>query len=77
MLSIGKARRWPKSATTPPVAAVAGDYYSGRGEAEGYWLGNGAADLGLQGKVHPAQLSAMLTGANPTTGEPLGLRHDY
>jgi TrwC relaxase len=49
-------------------------YYSGEGEAEGYWLGDAARDLGLEGKVDADQLVAMLTGRNPVTGEPLGLK---
>jgi conjugative relaxase-like TrwC/TraI family protein len=56
------------------VAEGAEDYYSGKGEAEGYWLGDAAEDLGLQGRVEPAQLVAMLTGMDPATGEPLGLQ---
>src|SRR5205085_9368940 len=57
------------------VAEGAEDYYSGEGEADGQWLGDAAADLGLHGKVDPEQLPAMLTGGNPASGEPLGLRH--
>jgi hypothetical protein len=32
------------------------------------------ADLGLEGTVEDEQLSAMLTGRDLATGEPLGLR---
>jgi conjugative relaxase-like TrwC/TraI family protein len=75
MLSIGKLGAGQERYYLDQVAEGAEDYYSGEGEAEGYWLGDGAADLGLQGKVEPEQLVAMLTGRNPATGEPLGLRH--
>jgi len=57
------------------VAEGAEDYYSGEGEAEGYWLGDAAEDLGLQGKVEPDQLTAPLTGTNPASGEPFGMQH--
>jgi conjugative relaxase-like TrwC/TraI family protein len=75
MLSIGKLGRGQESYYLGKVAEGAEDYYSGEGEAEGYWLGDVAEDLGLQGKVEPAQVVAMLTGGDPATGEPLGLRH--
>src|SRR5689334_2059383 len=75
MLSIGKLGRGQESYYLGKVAEGAEDYYSGEGEAEGYWLGDAAEDLGLQGKVEPAQLVTMLTGGDPASGEPLGLRH--
>jgi conjugative relaxase-like TrwC/TraI family protein len=75
MLSIGKMGAGQEGYYLGKVAQGAEDYYSGEGEAEGYWLGDGAEDLGLQGKVEPAQLASMLTGTNPASGEPFGLRH--
>jgi hypothetical protein len=75
MLSIGKLGRGQERYYLDKVAEGAEDYYSGEAEAEGYWLGDAAEDLGLQGKVEPAQLVAMLTGSDPSTGGPLGLRH--
>src|SRR5690606_11980510 len=75
MLSIGKLGRGQERYYLDKVAEGAEDYYSGQGEAEGYWLGDAAHDLLLEGEVGPDQLSAMLTGRNPATGEPLGLRH--
>ncbi len=74
MLSIGKLGVGQERYYTERVAEAAEDYYSGRGEAEGYWLGAAAADLGLDGKVDPEGLTAMLTGRHPASGEPLGLR---
>ncbi|MEZ5078185.1 MAG: MobF family relaxase [Solirubrobacterales bacterium] len=56
------------------VAEGAEDYYSGEGEAPGYWLGDSAGDLGLQGTVDGDQLVAMLTGNDPATGLSLGLK---
>ncbi|MGN6257928.1 MAG: MobF family relaxase [Solirubrobacterales bacterium] len=75
MLSIGKMGAGQEGYYLGKVAQGAEDYYSGEGEAEGYWLGDAAENLGLQGKVDPDQLVSMLTGTNPASGEPLGLRH--
>jgi len=75
MLSIGKLGAGQHAYYLDKVAEGAEDYYSGEGEAAGYWLGDAARELGLEGHVEPDQLIAMLTGANPATGEPLGLRH--
>ncbi len=74
MLSIGKLGAGQHAYYLGKVAEGAEDYYSGEGEAEGYWLGEAARLLGLEGKVEAEQLVAMLTGNNPATGEPLGLR---
>jgi conjugative relaxase-like TrwC/TraI family protein len=75
MLSIGKVGSGQERYYLGKVAEGAEDYYSGEGEAAGYWLGDAAQELGLEGHVEPDQLVAMLTGADPATGEPLGLRH--
>src|ERR1700761_2960095 len=75
MLSIGKLGAGQERYYTERVAEGAEDYYSGRGEAEGYWIGDGARDLGLDGKVDAEGLTAMLTGRHPASGAPLGLRH--
>ncbi len=56
MLSIGKLGAGQHSYYLDKVAEGAEDYYSGEGEAEGYWLGDGAEHLGLDGKVEPDQL---------------------
>jgi conjugative relaxase-like TrwC/TraI family protein len=71
MLSIGKLGTGQERYYLEKVAEGAEDYYSGEGEAEGQWLGDAAAELGLEGAVEPDQLTAMLTGRNPVTGEPL------
>jgi conjugative relaxase-like TrwC/TraI family protein len=74
MLSIGKLGAGQHAYYLGKVAEGAEDYYSGEGEAEGYWFGEAARQLGLEGAVEPDQLVWMLTGHNPATGEPLGLR---
>ncbi len=74
MLSIGKLGTGQENYYLEKVAEGAEDYYSGEGEAQGEWIGDAAEELGLAGEVEPAQLTAMLTGNDPATGEPLGLR---
>ena len=71
MLSIGKLGIGQERYYLDKVAEGAEDYYSGEGEAAGQWLGDAAEGLGLDGAVEPEQLTAMLTGRNPATGEPL------
>jgi hypothetical protein len=74
MISIGKLGSGQERYYTEKIAEGAEDYYSGDGEAEGQWIGQGATQFDLEGKVEPEQLTAMLTGRNPATGEPLGLK---
>jgi conjugative relaxase-like TrwC/TraI family protein len=74
MLSIGKLGKGQENYYLEKVAEGQEDYYSGEGEEAGQWLGDAAAELGLSGAVESDQLVAMLTGINPATGEPLGLR---
>jgi conjugative relaxase-like TrwC/TraI family protein len=55
------------------------DYYVGRGEEPGVWVGSGAERLGLSGVVEEGQLARLFDeGRHPVSGEPLGLayRHD-
>jgi conjugative relaxase-like TrwC/TraI family protein len=51
------------------VASGREDYYAGEGEAAGAWVGAGAKDLGLQGRVERGQLERLLVGLeNPASG---------
>jgi conjugative relaxase-like TrwC/TraI family protein len=75
MLSIGKLGIGQERYYLDKVAEGAEDYYTGEGEDPGEWIGDAAARLGLEGEVGADQLEAMLTGRNPTSGEPLlGMR---
>ncbi len=74
MLSIGKLGAGQERYYLDKVAEGAEDYYSGEGEAEGYWLGDGAEFLGLEGKIEGEELIFMLTGRNPASGDSLGLK---
>ena len=76
MLSIGKlggAGGSPRSAGyyTASVAKGREDYYAGRGEAPGEWVGQGAQDLGLCGEVDADGLGALMAGVDPASGDQL------
>jgi conjugative relaxase-like TrwC/TraI family protein len=45
------------------------EYFSGRGESPGRFLGNAAAAAGLDGVASPEQVQAMFQGLDPATGE--------
>jgi conjugative relaxase-like TrwC/TraI family protein len=53
------------------VAQGLDDYFTGRGESPGRWLGRGARDLGLQGTVEDGELSILMDGRDPRTGTAL------
>jgi conjugative relaxase-like TrwC/TraI family protein len=53
------------------VATGIEDYYTGVGEAPGEWLGSGAAELGLSGKLDATELRAIIEGVDPGSGEAL------
>ena len=63
MLGAGSERYYLRSA----FDAI--DEYYVRGEERGYWLGNGAASLGLSGEVAAVDLHAVLGGCSPFNGE--------
>jgi conjugative relaxase-like TrwC/TraI family protein len=54
------------------VVAGVEDYYAGAGEAPGEWLASSAL-LGLEGRVDPEDLRAVLLGEDPRSGH--GLHH--
>ena len=53
------------------VASSAEDYYTGRGESAGRWVGSLALELGLDGEVEPEHFRAVLAGRDPFSGEQL------
>ncbi|HXV05155.1 MAG TPA: MobF family relaxase [Solirubrobacterales bacterium] len=71
MLSIGKLGVGQEMYYLEKVAEGAEDYYSGKGEVAGQWMGDATRELGLSGEVGGDQLTAMLTGRNPVDGSPL------
>ena len=47
------------------VASSAEDYYTGRGESAGRWVGSLAAEIGLSGEVAPEDFRLVLAGRDP------------
>lgn len=68
VLSIAKLRVGSEAYQLSGVAQSLDDYYTGRGEAEGSWLGAGAERLGLGGAVTAEDLRAVLAGMAPGSG---------
>lgn len=75
MLNIGKLARGQQGYYLNSVAKGVEDYYVGSGEAPGYWLGGGSVDLGLEGRVLERDLTPVLEGVHPATGEVMARRH--
>ncbi len=78
MLTIGKIGGTGKGHWRTPayythqVAQGAEDYYSGKGEAQGSWVGRGAAQLGLVDQLQDGDLHALFERRHPTAGDQLG-----
>ncbi len=72
MLSIGKLGAGQQSYYLESVSNGVEDYYSGRGEAPGRWVGAGAPVIGLDGRVNADNLRAVLEGVDPASGIALG-----
>ncbi len=72
MLSRGKVTPATVSYYSDEVAAGLEDYYAGRGESCGHWVGSGSAAAGLSGEVLPEQLARLFDAVHPDTGEALG-----
>lgn len=53
------------------VATSAEDYYTGRGETAGRWVGSLAKEMHLEGAVEPDHFRAVLAGCDPLSGEQL------
>ncbi len=75
MLSVAKLTPGQEAYYERSVAAGIDDYYAGRGESPGVWVGKGASELGLQGVVADNQLGVLIRGDHPATGERLRRRH--
>jgi conjugative relaxase-like TrwC/TraI family protein len=71
VLSIGKLAVGQDHYYEQQVAQGLDDYFTGRGESPGRWLGRGAADLGLRGTVEDGELSMLMQGRDPRTGRML------
>ena len=65
MLSIGKMVARSGEYYIATVAHGREEYYTGSGESPGFWLGEGARRLGLEGAVDPDDLRPVLAGISP------------
>lgn len=65
MLSIGKMVARSGEYYIATVANGREEYYTGSGESPGFWLGEGARRLGLEGAVDPDDLRHVFAGISP------------
>jgi conjugative relaxase-like TrwC/TraI family protein len=73
VLSRGKLTTATVSYYTDTVARGIDDYYSGRGEAPGRWIGRGAVAEDLVGEVAAEDVARLFTtGVHPRSGHSLG-----
>ncbi|MGH9247682.1 MAG: MobF family relaxase [Acidimicrobiales bacterium] len=75
MMSRGKITPGSLSYYTDIVAPGVEDYYAGRGEAPGVWLGSGARAAGIDCEVSAVQLQRLFAQHHPVTGEMLGAEY--
>jgi len=68
MLSVSKLSPGQEAYYERSVASGIDDYYAGRGESPGVWVGNGAAELELDGVVGEGELGRLISGRHPLTG---------
>ena len=68
MLSIARLRVGSEAYQLTGVAQSLNAYYSGEGEAAGWWAGVGAGRLELSGEVAGDDLRAVLAGIDPRAG---------
>src|SRR5215210_3240009 len=71
VLSIAKLTPGQEGYYERSVAAGIDDYYAGRGESPGIWVGRGAAELELEGVVDDGQLGRLIAGQHPLTSAQL------
>jgi conjugative relaxase-like TrwC/TraI family protein len=71
MLSVAKLTLGQEGYYEQQVARGLDDYYAGRGESPGLWVGGGASGLGLVGVVEDGELGTLLRGVDPAGGATL------
>src|SRR5438093_9584705 len=67
MLSVSKLSPGQEAYYERSVADGIDDYYAGRGESPGVWVGRGAAELELEGVVGDGELRRLISGRHPVT----------
>ena len=65
MLTVAKLSPGQEAYYERSVAAGLDDYYAGRGESPGVWIGRGAAVLELDGVVGEGELGRLIGGQHP------------
>jgi conjugative relaxase-like TrwC/TraI family protein len=65
VLSIGKMVAGSQEYYIRAVATGREEYYTGSGESPGYWVGEGARRLGLDGEIAADDLRLVLAGVSP------------
>jgi hypothetical protein len=63
-LRVGQEAYW-----LDQIAHDACEYYSGKGESPGWWLGSLADRAGLQGEASEAAVHRLFAGQDPLSGE--------
>ena len=71
MLSVAKLAPGQEAYYERSVARGLDDYYAGAGESPGVWAGRGSESLGLVGVVREGDLSHLISGLDPATGQRL------
>src|SRR6266536_5727161 len=71
MLSVSKLSPGQEAYYERSVAAGIDDYYAGRGESPGVWVGRCAAELELDGVVEDDELGRLISGRHPLTSAEL------
>jgi conjugative relaxase-like TrwC/TraI family protein len=71
VLSVAKLALGQEAYYEQQVAQGLDDYYAGRGESPGLWVGSGAGAIELVGAVEEGALSILLSGLSPGDGERL------
>jgi conjugative relaxase-like TrwC/TraI family protein len=71
VLSVAKLSPGQEAYYERSVAGGIDDYYAGRGESPGVWVGRGAAELELDGVVDDGQLGRLIGGKHPLTSAEL------
>jgi conjugative relaxase-like TrwC/TraI family protein len=71
VLSVAKLSPGQEAYYERSVADGIDDYYAGRGESPGVWVGRGAAELELDGVVGDGELGRLIGGKHPLTSAEL------
>ena len=71
MLTVAKLSPGQEAYYERSVAHGIDDYYAGRGESPGVWVGRGSAELELDGVVEEGQLGRLIAGQHPRTSDQL------